>query len=68
MPYLSRFERKAIERGREEGREEGATNALLGTAQNLLSIMDNQQISMITGLPDDVIERLRERHSQMEEA
>jgi hypothetical protein len=71
MPYLSRFERKAIERGFEQGIEQGIERGIeqgieqgkrvttLETARNLLPILEDQQISAVTGLTLVEVAQLR---------
>ena len=63
MPYLSRMERDAIERGMEKGMEkgvkEGKRAGLLEAARKLFPILSSEQISEVTGLSLQEVELLR---------
>ncbi|WP_297424630.1 Rpn family recombination-promoting nuclease/putative transposase [Clostridium sp.] len=52
-------EEKGIKKGREEGREEGEKNKALEIAKNLLDVLDNETISIKTGLTVEEIKKLR---------
>ena len=49
----------ALEKGREEGREEAELNTKIAIAKNLIDILDNETISLKTGLSVKAIENLR---------
>ena len=49
----------ALEKGREEGREEAEFNTKIAIAKNLIDILDNETISLKTGLSVKAIENLR---------
>ncbi|MBX7385457.1 PD-(D/E)XK nuclease family transposase, partial [Clostridium chauvoei] len=60
---LSNAEEKGREQGLEEGREQGLEEGKLleriNIAKNLLDVLDNETISLKTGLSVDEIEKLR---------
>ena len=47
------------EKGREEGREQGKLNEKIEIAKNLLDILDNEIISLKTGLDIEMVQKLR---------
>ncbi|MGB8691335.1 MAG: Rpn family recombination-promoting nuclease/putative transposase [Microcoleus sp.] len=51
---------KASQSGREEGREEGKREEKLAIARQLLSRLDNDTISQVTGLTVEDVQNLRE--------
>ena len=51
---------KASQSGREEGREEGKREEKLAIARKLLSRLDNDTISQVTGLTVEDVQNLRE--------
>lgn len=52
-------QRKGLKKGLEQGLEEGANKKAFEIAKNLLDILDNETISLKTGLSVEIIERLR---------
>ena len=58
---LNEAERKGIEKGIEQGIKEGIKQRTIELAQNLLDVLDNETISLKTGLSIDEIEQLRNR-------
>lgn len=50
---------KGLEKGREEGKEEGERNKAIEIAKNLLDILDDETISLKTGLTIKQIKALR---------
>lgn len=77
MPYITSFERRGIEKGIEQGIEQGYQKAQVEadkrlqeekqtTAKNLLAMnmMTDDQIAQATGLELEVIQALRESHTQ----
>ena len=50
---------QGLEEGREEGREQGKLNEKIEIAKNLLDILDNETISLKTGLDIAMVEKLR---------
>ena len=50
---------KGIQKGMEQGVEKGRTEEKISIAKNLLDILDNQTISLKTGLSEELIETLR---------
>ena len=63
---LNEAERKGIEKGRkegiEQGRKEGIVEGKLGIAKNLLDVLDDETISLKTGLTIEKIKKLREEN------
>ena len=61
---LNEAERKGIEKGleqgREEGKEEGERNKAIEIAKNLLDVLNDETISLKTGLTIEKIKQLRE--------
>ena len=56
---LNEAERKGVEKGREQGIKEGEKKKSMEIAKNLLDVLDNETISLKTGLSIDEIENLR---------
>ena len=56
---LNEAERKGIEKGIEKGRKEGIEEGKLEIAKNLLDILDDETISLKTGLTIEKIKELR---------
>ncbi|MBX7281856.1 Rpn family recombination-promoting nuclease/putative transposase, partial [Clostridium chauvoei] len=56
---LSNAEEKGREQGREQGLEEGKLLERINIAKNLLDVLDNETISLKTGLSVEEIEKLR---------
>ncbi|MBX7410929.1 hypothetical protein K4H80_02970, partial [Clostridium chauvoei] len=50
---------EGLEQGREQGLEEGKLLERINIAKNLLDVLDNETISLKTGLSVDEIEKLR---------
>ena len=63
---LNEAERKGIEKGleqgREEGKEEGERNKAIEIAKNLLDVLNDETISLKTGLTIEEITRLRQEN------
>ena len=53
--YDPEVEKRGIEKGIEKGREEG----IIGTARNLLDILDDKTIAEKTGLDIEFVKKLR---------
>lgn len=53
-----------LELARLEGKAEGKAEALLETAKNLLDLLGDAEITKMTGLPIDVVRRLREANKR----
>ena len=58
---LNEAERKGIEQGIKKGIEQGKKQRTIELAKNFLDILDNETISMKTGLTIDEVEALRIR-------
>lgn len=56
---LNEAERKGIEKGRKEGIEEGIKQEKVEIAKNLLDVLDDETISLKTGLTIEKIQQLR---------
>ena len=56
---LNEAERKGIEKGRREGIEEGIKQEKVEIAKNLLDVLDDETISLKTGLNIEKIQQLR---------
>ena len=56
---LNEAERKGVEKGREQGIKEGEKKKSMEIAKNLLDVLDNETISLKTGLSIDEVEDLR---------
>lgn len=56
---LNEAERKGIEKGRREGIEEGIKQEKVEIAKNLLDVLDDETISLKTGLTIEKIQQLR---------
>uniref|UniRef100_UPI0025D8B709 Rpn family recombination-promoting nuclease/putative transposase n=1 Tax=uncultured Clostridium sp. TaxID=59620 RepID=UPI0025D8B709 len=56
---LNEAERKGIEQGIKQGMEEGKRQRTIELAKNLLDVLDNETISLKTGLSIDEVEKLR---------
>lgn len=54
----------AKEEGREEGREEGEKNKSLEIAKNLLDVLDDETISIKTGLIIEEVKELRDKYKE----
>ena len=58
---LNEAERKGIEKGIKQGIEKGIKQRTVELAENLLDVLDNETISLKTGLTVDEIEQLRHK-------
>ena len=56
---LNEAERKGIEQGIKQGLKQGIKRGKIEVAKNLLDVLDNETISLKTGLTVDEIENLR---------
>ena len=56
---LNEAERKGIEKGRKEGIEEGIQQEKVEIAKNILDVLDDETISLKTGLTIEKIQQLR---------
>ena len=61
MSALNEAERKGIEKGIKQGIEKGIKQRTVELAENLLDVLDNETISLKTGLTVDEIEQLRHK-------
>ncbi|MGL5085213.1 MAG: hypothetical protein ACRC68_05775, partial [Clostridium sp.] len=53
------YKAEGKEEGKEEGKAEGERKKAIEIAKNLLDVLDNETIAVKTGLPVEVIEKLR---------
>ena len=58
---LNEAERKGIQEGIKKGREEGIKQRTIELAKNLLDVLDNETISLKTGLSVSKVEELRKK-------
>lgn len=58
---LNEAERKGIQEGIKKGREEGIKQRTIELAKNLLDVLDNETISLKTGLSVSKVEELRRK-------
>lgn len=58
---LNEAERKGIERGIKKGIKQGVKQGKIEVAKNLLDVLDNETISIKTGLSIDEVQSLRSK-------
>ena len=61
ISVLNEAERKGIQEGIKKGREEGIKQRTIELAKNLLDVLDNETISLKTGLSVSKVEELRKK-------
>ena len=58
---LNEAERKGVEQGIKQGIEQGIKQGKIEVAENLLDVLDNETISMKTGLTIEEVQSLRSK-------